>query len=507
MNKLLSAGMAVLMTGAMAFGVAACGDPSDGGNPSGDGGNSGTEPMEITSAFDRGDYLARGVDDHYVVYDDASGLSSVGYYNALEGGTDGTANCYEYSSLIDMAISLYEASEDEADKEYYKSLMEGYIDGLQYYRGSGELTSTHGTAVWDKLYAVQRQAEPDSASIAGVNMVYDDLMWLIRDFISAYEITGNEDYLAQAEYMAKCCLDGWDSTKGGIGGITWGPGYGSKHTCSNAPFISALCRLAEIYADSDDKITEEDTVFAEQKFSNEHVEWESMVGMKKSEYYLHWAKEVYNFTYTYLRNTDNTFADNLRSAEEIANDESAPGGKYKYFAPYTGEISREKFTYNVGAMVSGAAWLYKLTGEESYLEQGCSMMEAAHNHFAKTVTLEDGTQMQMYDCRTTLYFNTVLLRGYIDMADAVTEKKPANSEDILAEAESYIGVFKSSLDYAFDNYLLNRTLPHNYLQGWLYGDDTIKNTFDSHKDVKDATASPVLYGLIAGYEATYGEIK
>ena len=97
MNKLLSAGMAVLMTGAMAFGVAACGDPSDGGNPSGDGGNSGTEPMEITSAFDRGDYLARGVDDHYVVYDDASGLSSVGYYNALEGGTDGTANCYEYS--------------------------------------------------------------------------------------------------------------------------------------------------------------------------------------------------------------------------------------------------------------------------------------------------------------------------------------------------------------------------------------------------------------------------
>ena len=93
------------------------------------------------------------------------------------------------------------------------------------------------------------------------------------------------------------------------------------------------------------------------------------------------------------------------------------------------------------------------------------------------------------------------------MADAVTEKKPANSEDILAEAESYIGVFKSSLDYAFDNYLLNRTLPHNYLQGWLYGDDTIKNTFDSHKDVKDATASPVLYGLIAGYEATYGEIK
>lgn len=497
--KKSSAVLAAVLAGVMAFSVTACtenGEKDPGTTP---------PPTETTleTLYERADYLARGVDDHYATYE-SDGVSVVGYYNAIEGGTDALANCYEYSSLIDMALRLYITSTTEAQKTYYKTLLDGYVDGLRFFEGSGEIMSTHGTRDWEGLYNVYRNEIPNTGNVS-TDMVYDDLMWLIRAFVEIEKATGDASYITRAEHLAKACLDGWDSTKGGIGGITWGPTYNSKHTCSNAPFIIALCGLAEYYKDSDAKVTAEDTVYVEQTFGQEHVEWENMVGWSKYDYYLYWAKAVYDFTYSYLRASDYTFADNLRHDRNPVTDANATGGGYWYFDPYTGSSEGSKYTYNVGAMISGAAGLYGLTGDETYLTQGRMMAEGAYDYFVKTVEV-DGQEMQMYDCRTTLLFNSVLMQGYLDLADVCKEKAPAQNDEIQQQLATFVKPFKTSINYAFDNYLLNRTLPHNYLQGWLYADSGSggADTFDTHKDVKDAAATPIILAMLVQYENNHG---
>ena len=39
------------------------------------------------------------------------------------------------------------------------------------------------------------------------------------------------------------------------GGITWGPGYVTKHSCSNGPIVSPLVWLYELYKDKSDVIS------------------------------------------------------------------------------------------------------------------------------------------------------------------------------------------------------------------------------------------------------------
>ncbi|MDE6397755.1 MAG: hypothetical protein K2L51_00375, partial [Clostridiales bacterium] len=140
-KKILGVGMAMLMT----FGVAACGGNKGNGNGNGNDnvgdGDSGTT-INIVTAAERADYLARGADAHYATYDANGDVLVAGYYNALEGGTDGAANCYEYSAMIDMANYMVEISKTEADKAYYKKLFDGYLDGLKFFRGSGKHVAT-----------------------------------------------------------------------------------------------------------------------------------------------------------------------------------------------------------------------------------------------------------------------------------------------------------------------------------------------------------------------------
>ena len=503
MKKSTKSITAILMAGVMMTGLAACkgnNDPIEPVDPNP------SEQPDVTemSLYERADYLARAVDAHYATYRNDE-IFVAGYYNALEGGTDSYANCYEYSSLLTMANKIYAVSGDDAQKSYYKTLLDGYVAGLDNFEGSGTYNSTHGRYEWTGLYGVHRQNSPKTGNVS-VDMVYDDLMWIIRDFVEIYETTGDSSYITRAEHLTAACLDGWDSTVDGIGGIVWGPTYKSKHTCSNGPLISALCGLAEYYKDSDATVTAEETVYGEKPASMTHVAWENMVGMKKYDYYLYWAKQVYDFTWNYLRESDYTYADNLRHDQFTAEDTNAHGGSYFYFGPYTGTNEGTKFTYNTGSMISGAAWLYRLTGDESYLLQGRLMAEGAYHYFTQTVKV-GGTEMQMYDCRASLLFNEVLMQGYLDLADAVSGGESEEKDAIIGEISDYVKVFKTSLNYAFGHYLLNRTLPQNYLQGWLYAGQGGNETFDSHKDVKDATASPSIMAMIVLYEKTHGEIK
>jgi uncharacterized protein YyaL (SSP411 family) len=50
------------------------------------------------------------------------------------------------------------------------------------------------------------------ANVTGVLNVYDDQMWLVRELLEAYHLTGQERYLQEAEYLTAYVLDGWDCT-------------------------------------------------------------------------------------------------------------------------------------------------------------------------------------------------------------------------------------------------------------------------------------------------------
>ena len=465
------------------------------------------DPVEKMSVYERADYLARAVDDHYSTYTNGE-IAVAGYYNALEGDTEDYANCYEYSALITMANKILAASTDEGQKAYYKKLLDGYVAGLDYYEGSGTYTSTHGTRLWEHLYGVHRKDVKNTGDVS-TDMVYDDLMWIIRDFVEIYHTTGDATYIQRAEHMTSACLDGWDSTKGGIGGITWGPTYESKHTCSNGPLISALCGLADYYKDKEDTISADETVYGEQTFAQDRLEWKNMVGMKKYDYYLEWAKQVYDFTYTYLRDSDYTFVDIVRQngAKQVVENKSNPSQTYNYFRnDIPAKTEGETFTYNTGSVISGAAWLYRLTGDTNYLTQGRLMAEGANHFFAKTVTV-DGKELQMYDCRASLLFNEVLMQGFYDLAKASKLMESDIDEQLQKELAGYVNVFKTSIEYAFGNYVVNRTLPQNYLQGWLYAGDGGAETKDTRKDVKDAAATPAILAIIAQYETEHGKLS
>ena len=497
---------AIAMAGTMALGLVACGGKKD-PNP-----NNPNNPNVNLSLYEMADVLARGVDAHYVTRNDEE-VAFGFYYNALEGGLDGYANNYEGAALIGMANRMYDVSEGE-NKEYYKKLLDDYISALDYYDGAGWITSTHGKRYWEHLYGVTRAREPYKAAVEGRSMVYDDLMWIARYFIEGYRYSGYTEtsYLEKAEHLIKCCLDGWDSTQDGAGGITWGPAYSTKHACSNGPILSVLGGLAEVYKGKDDAlVTEDDTVYVAQTFGQGNVEWENWVGKTKYEYYSYWLETIYDWCWTNLRAGDYTYIDLRGDSSSVVSDEKAPGNEYLKFAGNLDSGSATKYTYNTGSVLSGAAWLYRLTGKEQYLTQGRQMAEGAFHRFVKTVKAQDGTEHQMYECTASLLFNSVLLQGYAELADAIkvvaadkdeTVKEELNNI-IKNELNTYVGVFKSSITYGFQNHLLNRTLPQNYIQGWLYGNETM----DTKKESKDASATPEMLAIIVQYEKAHGEIK
>ncbi len=84
-------------------------------------------------------------------------------------------------------------------------------------------------------------------------------MWIVRELLEAYEVTGEKRYLDKAEYLTAYVLDGWDCTldENGSqhGGITWGPGYVTKHSCSNGPIVAPLVKLADIYKGKSETIS------------------------------------------------------------------------------------------------------------------------------------------------------------------------------------------------------------------------------------------------------------
>lgn len=382
------------------------------------------------------------------------------FYNPYSGiRSDEKGSIWMYTSAIEAVNAVLHALKTEKElgdgslydlhfSRYSRRLLDLY-DNADYYLGTFTLTSYTGTNEWS-VYGVHRAKEKGEAKVAGIENVYDDQMWLVREFLEAYRLTGESRFLEKAEYLTAYVLDGWDCTidENGEerGGITWGPGYVSKHSCSNGPMVSPLVWLHELYKESDEKVTHRyiDPTDRQTRRSEE---------MNKGDYYLLFAKKVYDWQQKQLLRPDGVYADMMGGCDpgepQIV---TIDGVDYRRGITCSDRVG-PPYTYNSGTMLSGAADLYRATGDKRYAAEGAALSDATFTYFA-----EKGAELPGYYSYDTdgfrNWFNGVMMRGYVDLYPA---------HEPLTD---YIATFQQNLDYGYDHHRYKGTLPTNLLTGW-----------------------------------------
>ena len=408
---------------------------------------------------ERAKVIAQGVEDTYIIGRRGDTLFVGMYVNTSTGRPRDTVSVWHLTSMLSMTSKLWSIHTGE-QANHYKSLYGEILSTMDYYKGTGLITDYNSTKE-QTMYAVNRATIKGTASLEGVSAVYDDQMWIIRELLYVYQMTNDENYLTQAKQLTQTCLDAWDNSvvEGEeVGGITWGPGYFSKHTCSNGPLIVALVDLYEI---------------------------------TQTEDYLTWAKKIYNWTKEQFQLKSGVYGDNAKSWRG----EEGEGEEKHYFST-TDMVDPDMtaYTYNVGTMISGGAALYKVTGEETYLEDAKHSAKGTYDVFAKATQVDGKTLYQYAPARDNLYngpvwFNLILLEGYLELF-------PYDEN-----CKTYIDAFQTSLDYAYENYQKeNGFLPRDLLLGW-----NMNQGKDQEKDIMDQAAYAEIYAQLAEFYAYLAE--
>ena len=395
------------------------------------------------------------------------GMAMARYYNPYtDVRSEEKGSIWMYTSAIEAVNAILHGLKAQKEKgnatlyndhfSRYSQLLQRLYDNADYYLGTFQLVSYTQTKSWS-VYGVNRGNSKGSAKVEGIENVYDDQMWLVRELLEAYKLTNNNAYLQKAEYLTEYVLDGWDCTRDAngeeIGGIPWGPGYVTKHSCSNGPMVSPLVWLYELYKNKSDEVTYRYIDAADGKTRKAQQ-------MNKSDYYLDFAKKIYDWQKKFLLRSDGVYDDMMGGCSPGSpQTETVNGVVYR-----KGTTCRDRvgpaITYNSGTMLSGAADLFQATGDNSYLEDAKTLSDASFNYFAKLGQTKAG--YYTYDISGFRnWFNGVLMRGYAD----VYSDYPG--------VGSYLNSFQQNLDYAYDNFIYKGFLPTNLLVGWSY--DNSKN--------------------------------
>lgn len=406
------------------------------------------------------------------------------YFNPYTGEKSSElGSVWMYTSSIEAVNAVLNAL--VAEKEFgsgklygehfkrYEELLDKLISKLEYYRGTYILTSFTQTRQWS-VYAVNRADAPGNADVTGVLNVYDDQMWLVKELLESYHLTGKKEYFEKAEYLAEYVLDGWDCTiKDGKerGGISWGPGYYSKHSCSNGPMVSPCVMLYEHYKGSKQTTTHRYIAGDGQTRVTETAE--------KETYYLNFAEKIYKWQKDNLLYEDSgVYADNL-NGPVIGSDiqyEEVDGQTYRKPSDLK-DFCGPAISYNSGTMLSGAADLYRATGNKEYYEDLRQLTDNSFRYFAK----EDSAKPGLYIYANTGFnnwFNGVLMRGYAD------------AYEFCHKAAEALDSFQNNLDYSWDNYLYSGMLPHSLTVGW--NSDRSKNNVEGMFEFSFASEYAVL---------------
>ncbi|MDR2449003.1 MAG: glycoside hydrolase family 76 protein [Prevotellaceae bacterium] len=389
-----------------------------------------------------------------------SGMAMARFYNPYTGvRSTEKGSIWMYTSAIEAVNTILHAlnaCKEHGKPELYNAHFARYVDLLarlydnaDYYLGTFTHTSYTQTRQWS-VHGVDRAESKGAARVEGIYNVYDDQQWVIRELVRSYKITGEKAYLDKAEYLTEYVLDGWDCTRDASGnergGITWGPGYVSKHSCSNGSIVSPLVWLHEIYKGKDDEI-EYRYIDANDKKTRR------MQRRKKADHYLDFSGKIYAWLKQYLLRADGVYDDLIGGCtpDPVAT-EVIDGVTYRQGIDCPHRVG-PAYSYNSGAMISGAADLYRVTSTASYLVDAKKLSDNSFSYFAKLGATVAG--YYTYDISGfNNCFNGVLLRGYLDVYP--TYKNVAVC----------INSFQQNLDYAYSNFFYKGFLPTNLLLGW-----------------------------------------
>jgi len=235
---------------------------------------------------------------------------------------------------------------------------------------------------------------------------YDDNSIVGVSLIEAYNITKEQRFLDRAKVIVTFLKSGVDNF---LGGAMWwnedekniaDDGNSNKPTCANG---YATLFLLEYYAVC--PISEKDSV-------------------------LTFAKTEYAWLKAHLEDPgDKCYWNDINSA---------------------GAVNTTKWTYNTGVMIQSGVRLYRITGDQSYLNDAIASAQGSYGYFVKTrndiaLTFPDDDP----------WFNTKLLRGYIDL------------EPLYSNADSYIQVYYNFINNAYKN---ARIFDGFYYEDWTGAD-------------------------------------
>lgn len=441
-----------------------------GSEPSSPGGQEPPKKALAATDLDRAMALVDAALVNY--FDQSAGMAMSRYYNPFtRKKSSEVGSIWMYTASIEATLAILETlltmkaqgdpAYDEAKFERYKTLLSRLFNGSGYYKGTFELVSYTQTASWT-VYAVNRASSPGTADVRGRMNVYDDQMWLVREFMKAYSVTGEQKYLEEAEHLTAYVLDGWDCTLDASGhengGITWGPGYVTKHSCSNGPMVSPLVWLSELYKGKPDEITV-GTIAPDGSRSRRTL--------KKSACYLDFAEKVYSYQKDHLLRPDNGVYDDMmggyRTGGGDVEYETVDGKRYRRHTALFDRVG-PPISYNSGTMLSGAADLFRATGKTEYEADLVSLSDNSFKFFAKLGANREG--YYTYDITGFRnWFNNVLMRGYVD------------AFPYHAASAAAIESFQRNLDYAWEHYLQENMLPVSLLAGWNM--DRLKNNVEA----------------------------
>lgn len=399
-------------------------------------------------------------DSAVVAHFTGSGMAMAQYYNPYtKVRSSQIGSVWKYTAVIETVNAILHTLtvfKEHGKPELYDTHFSRYVtlldklyDNIDYYLGTFWLISYTQTKQWS-VYAVNRSSGKGGANVEGKSNVYDDQEWLIRELLESYKVTGNNAYLEKAEYLTKYVLDGWDCTRDANGnergGIPWGPGYVSKHSCSNGPMVSPLVWLHEIYKDKNDEIEYRYIDASDKKTRRTQM-------VKKRDHYLDFAQKIYAWQKGKLLNSAGVYEDNYHSCTPNVPSTEVIGGVTYRQGISCSTVNGPPITYNSGSMLSGAADLYRVTGTAAYLTDAKKLSDATFTYFPKLDV--DVPGYYTYDISGHRnWFNGVLMRGYVDIY-------PRYNNVAIP-----INTFQLNLDYAYDNFFYKGFLPMNLLLGW-----------------------------------------
>ena len=430
------------------------------------------------------------VDNTLKAHFSADGMVMSRYYHPFtDTRSEEVGSVWMYTSAIEAVNAILHALQAEKEtgdasryeNHYirYAEILDTLYDNADYYLGTFTLTSYTQTKEWT-VYGVNRGASKGSAKVEGIENVYDDQMWLVRELLESYKLTGKKSYLEKAEYLTAYVLDGWDATidddGNENGGITWGPGYVTKHACSNGPMVSPLVWLHTIYQDKNDEIDHR-FIDPSDKQSRRTVK------CRKSDYYLSFARKIYEWQKEALLRNDGVYDDMMGGCTPgTPQTVTIEGITYR-----VGITCRDRvgpaISYNSGTMLSGAADLYSVTGDEKYTREGTELSDASFTFFAtESAHLPGYFTYDVSGFRN--WFNGVLMRGYVDFYP------------YCKTVATYIDTFQQNLDYGYQHFLHKGFLPTNLLAGWSH--DNSDNRTEGMFNFSFAAE----YALLSRYELT-----